>query len=184
MSQALTRLLHVLAALCALLGFGTAGSGAAQRPAGSAGSIDSCLVGTWRDGHEQESTIWEGQKVALAYRGGDVDHIYPSGLDRDDWQHSAAEHGSFHGHRLTQVIRGTLRLQLHMTGPHRFRVTAGTWSSDSSSHFRYRGHRSEGRLSPMRPFTVRYRCTADTLTFVDATGTVTGVERRISTAPS
>jgi hypothetical protein len=152
---------------------------------GSTGSakIAHCLVGTWRDGHEQESTLWAGHKVKMHYSGGDVDHFFAKGVDKDTWAHSHVQHGKYAGSTLSETIRGKLTEHLQMTGKGRLRVTSGAWSKSSTNTYVYRGQHSVGYLNSVTAYTVRFRCTAKKLTYLNKKGKVVGSETRISRKP-
>lgn len=159
------------------------GAGATPAVAHAGSHLPACLVGAWRDGHEQESTTWDGTKVRMHYSGGDVDHFFARGVDHDSWMHAKVLQGTYKGHRLTETIRGHLTEQLHRTGANRLRVTGGSWSKGSTNTYVYEGQHSTGYLNAITPFTVHFRCTAKRLTYLSKKGKVTGTETRISRTP-
>lgn len=145
--------------------------------------LSACWVGTWRDGHERETTDFNGQVIRMHYSGGDVDHFYARGIDKDNWSKAHAEYGTYRHARVKETIRGLLVQHLHTLGPHRFRVTSGHWTKSSTNTYVYKGVTTQGYLNRTSPFTSRYSCTATTLKYFDKKGKVVGVERRISRKP-
>ena len=155
----------------------------AHAASSTAKALPSCIVGTWRDGHEAESTDWADHKVTMHYSGGDVDHFSAKGVDKDSWKHAHAEHGTYQGSTLTEVIRGELTEHLHADGKGKLRITSGSWSSSSTNSYTYQGRHYPGYLNPVTAFTLRYSCTAKKLTYYNKKGHVTGKETRISRKP-
>lgn len=146
----------------------------------TATTIDHCLVGTWHDNRGLSSTQWDGQKVVMHMRGGDIDHIASNGHDHDSWMHAKPEYGTYQGYRLKEVVRGHNLLVFRKTGTGRMRATERGWSSGSTNRYVYRGQHSTGYLNQSGHSTVRYRCTAKKLTWLTKKGTVSGTETRIS----
>jgi hypothetical protein len=152
-----------------------------QRPAVG----DTCLIGTWHADREVSQTNYNGTMVTMRSRGGDVDHIGKSGIDRDNWKHSTPAVGRLQHHRLTERIRGVNRSRLRVArhqGKRILTITELGWSKGSSNRFVYRGKHSRGYLSQNGSTRVRYRCTATRLTVLRH-GKVVVIETRLSRKP-
>lgn len=149
----------------------------------SAKGLGKCWVGTWRDGHERETTDYDGHIIRMRYSGGDIDHFFARGVDKDSWNTAHPEYGTFHHARVKEIIRGRLTQHLHGLGRHRFRVTSGRWSKSATNTYYYKGVIYSGYLNRLSPFTGRYSCTATTLKYYNKKGKLTGIEKRISRTP-
>jgi hypothetical protein len=171
----------------ALAGVPSAQAGATHATHAGKHSIgDSCLVGTWQDSHGRSSTRWNGHRVVMRAGGGDVDHISASGIDHDDWSKSLPLVGHYLGHKLTEKVRGHNTQLIHsLTKNHHLemRITERGWTAHSSNRYVYRGKHSTGYLNQTGVNLIRYRCNANTLTFLGPKGHVTGHETRLSDQP-
>jgi hypothetical protein len=155
--------------------------GAAKRPAIG----DSCLVGTWHDNAGKTTTNWDGHTVKMHAGGGDVDHIFASGIDKDNWQSSKPIVGKYQGHKLTEQIRGHNKVRFAArpnAHPAKLTITELGWTAKSSNRFVYRGQHSTGYLNQSGTIASTYRCTSTTLTYL-MKGKVVSTETRVSTKP-
>jgi hypothetical protein len=141
-----------------------------------------CLIGTWHDDAIRTSTIFDGHRVRMRYRGGDIDHIFASGIDHNSWVHAKSLFGRYKGHRLKQTIRGHNRVRFKVVGPHRIRYTEKGWSKGSTNRYLYRGRHHPGRLPQSGSIVETFHCTARTLT-LSRKGTVLARETRRSRKP-
>jgi hypothetical protein len=143
-----------------------------------------CLIGTWHDNAVNTSTIFKGHVVRMRYRGGDIDHIFASGIDRDSWMHARSLFGTYRGHRLKQTIRGHNRVLFKVVRRHRLRNTEKGWSKGSTNRYLYRGHHFRGTLGRSGHVVMTFHCTARTLTIRSKPhGRVIGRETRRSRKP-
>lgn len=144
---------------------------------------NACLVGTWRDGPSPSSTTWDGHPVAMAFGGGDIDHINAQGVDHDSFTHAKPFIGTFRKHQLKETIRGNNLLQLRALSGNRLRRTEKGWSKASTNRYVYRGQHVTGTLIQTGKSVAHYRCSATTLTFLTTHGKVIAKEKRISRKP-
>jgi hypothetical protein len=144
--------------------------------------LDSCLVGTWRDAGGPSSTTWAGHQVAMHGGGGNIDHIYPSGIDRDSWSSAKPLYGTYQGHLLKEIVRGDNTLSLVNT-VHRneLEIVEDGWRAGGTNTFVYEGRSSLGYFDKSGTYMGYFRCTAHTLTW--HTGGSTNTETRVSRQP-
>jgi len=176
-SLAATGIVTVLLAMSAPAAI--AGSSRSEE-AGS--SIPKCLVGTWHDNAGTTSTEWDGHRVTMHAGGGDVDHITAKGVDHDNWYKSKPAYGTYQGSRLKETIRGINKITFTVSKG-KIHVTEDGWNSKATNKYVYRGQHSTGYLNQTGHSTVRYRCTAKKLTYLNKKGKVTGTETRKSRKP-
>ena len=147
---------------------------------------DSCLVGTWRDGAYEDSTTWDSTTVFLSGGAGNLDHIYPSGLDDNTYgSYSQPFLGTYNGNTLQVSYTGTRVSTIRATPrTHQATVTDSGWTSGSAPTFVYQGNTTTGTFNQNAASvaTFTYSCTATTLTWI-ANGTVNNSETRVSTTP-
>jgi len=186
-----TRFRH-LAVVAGLAGLTLAGLPApsatatdAHRPAVG----DRCLIGTWHDNANLTSTRWNGTHVVMRAGGGDVEHVFASGVDRDNWQKSKPLVGTVKGHRLVEKVRGLNTMVWRASGrvgsrkPAKLTQIELGWSASSTNRYVYRGKHSNGYLNQKGRYPFRYTCTSTTLTFYGKKGRSKGTETRISRKP-
>lgn len=166
---------------------GGAQSGRAPRAGSHHSAIgDKCLVGTWHDESGQSSTIWNGKKTPMHYKGGDVDHISSSGVDHDHWNHSKALVGHVNGSKLTEHIRGTNKQKISASGHGKkatLHIVEKGWSKNSTNKYVYQGKHYTGYLNQTGHNNERYSCSSKKLKFYNKKGKVTGTETRVSKKP-
>jgi hypothetical protein len=75
----------------------SASAGTSHKPVPPPPIGDACLVGSWRDGPRATSATYNGTKVPTHTDGGDVDHIFASGTDEDDFGPGTWVHVNFVG---------------------------------------------------------------------------------------
>jgi hypothetical protein len=149
----------------------------------AAGIGDQCLVGTWHDRGGLSSTLWKDQKVVMHFKGGDIDHIFATGTDSNNWKPSKPLYGTSQGYRLKETIRGINSLKFHKIGKGKLLVDEQGWSVNSTNKYVYRGQHSTGYLNQTGHAIQYYRCTARKLTWLTKKGKVTGTETRVSHTP-
>jgi hypothetical protein len=188
------RIMRLSSLRYSVVGLGVAGLVVAGLPAATAGAApsktpavgDRCLIGTWRDNHGVTSTKWNGHTVKMRAGGRDFDHISASGIDRDGWNSSKPLVGKLAGHRLTERVRGTntLLFRAHRHGHVNTLVeTEKGWGKHSINRYVYRGKHSTGYLNQTGTFTLQFRCSLTTLTYLGKKGRVRGTETRVSFEP-
>jgi hypothetical protein len=131
---------------------------------------DACLVGTWRDTGGSTDTTFNGTTVELHGGAGNLDHIYPSGEDRDVWGSGTEPlYGTYDGSPLELIDQGTALSTVRATPrTHKVAVTVEGWASGATTSYLYNGNTTSGHFEPdSGKVTVeRYVCTATTLTWV------------------
>ena len=175
----------VIAIGVAALSVGSVAVGAPTQAAGAGKSgIPHCLVGTWRDTSVEQEVLFQNHLVVMHGKGRDIDHIHANGIDRNDWSHSRALHGTVDSAPLHEVVRGVNRVQLTQGAkPRTFSVTELGWSGDNTRTFTYQGKTSTGPNQQSGVGNGEYRCSATQLTWFNAHGEVTGQEVRLSRTP-
>jgi serine/threonine protein kinase len=147
---------------------------------------DSCLVGTWQDGAYEDSTTWDNSTVYLTGGAGNLDHIYPSGIDDNTYgSYSLPFLGTYNGSTLQVNYTGTRVSTIRATPrTHLATVTDSGWTSGSAPTFLYQGKTTTGTFNQNAASvsTFTYSCTATTLTWI-SDGTVNNTETRVSTTP-
>lgn len=162
----------------------TTSQGASATTSRTQASIgDKCLVGTWRQNVQPQTTKWNGTVVKMRYGGGDIDHFFANGTERDDWNHSKDFVGAYQGYRLVEWIRGSHTETLRVVAPRQLRASGGQWSSGSSNTYSYRGHTYVGYLNNGGTWTDYYRCSTTTLTWLSKSGKKLSTETRLSRTP-
>jgi hypothetical protein len=146
---------------------------------------DACLVGTWLDGQSETSTTYDGASVVLHTSGGDVDHIFASGIDENTWgPETAPFYGTYQGQTLKVIEYGEVRTTIRATPRnHHLSVTNDGWSANSVITYYYAGGQTVGQFGASGGVAYRtYRCTSGTLTWLD-NGKVNDTETRVSRTP-
>jgi hypothetical protein len=190
MTSPLTRcvLVTTTAAALAVSGAATAGGSApapdAVRAPHHAAALGShCLIGTWKDGASWTTTRWKGKTVRMRYRGGDVDHIASTGIDKDNWQKSKELVGRVHHHKLVEHIRGHNKLRFTVIAKGTVRVAEKGWTQNSTNRYVYKGHKKKGYLNQHGHYRQYFHCNASTLTWRSKKGKVLSRETRVSRNP-
>jgi hypothetical protein len=144
-----------------------------------------CLLGTWRNDGGTTAAYFHGQLVTMHGGRGDVDHIFKNGADRDIFgAKSAALRGTYRGHALYEVIRGTNKFTLlAVKNTKKVHWIEHGWTAHSKNTFFYRGHKYNGTLPQRGTFTFTYRCTPHTLVLRQSKRYV-DTETRTSRPPS
>lgn len=145
---------------------------------------DKCLVGTWRDKKVTQMVLFDNDLIEMVGKGGDVDHIHSSGIDKDHWGSKAQPlHGSISGDPVDEVVTGvnTLKMQVQTKGG--MQETEEGWSANSAATFSYQGQTSTQPNQQDGVGSAYYTCTSKKLTWKSANGTVLGHERRLSHKP-
>jgi hypothetical protein len=146
---------------------------------------DACLVGAWRDDSQLGYDTYNGTTVAVHTSGGDVDHIFATGVDEDTFGLGAApSYGTYQGQTLEEIDYGELRSTIRATPRnHHLTLTGGGWSANSVVTFYYAGQKSIGYYNGSgQVFYRTYRCSAGTFTLLND-GKVIETETRISRTP-
>jgi hypothetical protein len=152
-------------------------------PAAPAKLANSCLVGSWHDNGGRTTTRFEGHRVVMRARGGDIDHITATGHDTDAWAGSKPAVGTFRGHRLVETITGHNSLLLSAKGK-KLTYTEKGWTAGSKNRYVYQGKKSKGYFNPFGTvFTAKYTCSATRLRFFGPKGRPVGSETRLSSTP-
>ena len=117
---------------------------------------------------------------------GDVDHIYPSGEDRDVFgSGSKPLYGTFDGSPLELIYQGSSLTTLRATlATHKLAITLEGWTSGSTATYLYNGETDTGHFDADagKVNVDHYECTATTLTWI-APGFSPDTETRISRTP-
>jgi hypothetical protein len=174
----------VMFAAAGLVAIGLPAANARTEVAAAPAAVgNSCLVGTWHDNGGRTTTRFEGHRVVMRARGGDIDHIAASGLDLDSWSGSKPAVGTYRGHRLVETITGQNSLGLQAKGG-TLTYTEKGWTSRSKNRYVYRGKKSKGYFNPVgMTFTTKYTCSATRLRFFGPRGRPVGSETRLSSTP-
>lgn len=124
-----------------------------------------CLVGTWRNDGGTTAANFQGHLVTMHGGRGDVDHIFKNGADRDIFGAKTAPlRGSYRGHKLYEVIRGTNKFTLRaVKNTKKVLWIEHGWTAHSKNTFFYRGHKFRGTLPQRGTFTFTYFCNGHTL---------------------
>jgi hypothetical protein len=144
-----------------------------------------CLVGTWRNDGGTTAANFQGHLVTMHGGRGDVDHIFKNGADRDIFGAKTAPlRGSYRGHKLYEVIRGTNKFTLRaVKNTKKVHWIEHGWTAHSKNTFFYRGHKFAGTLPQRGTFTFTYFCNGHTLVLRQSKRYV-DTETRTSRPPS
>lgn len=113
---------------------------------------------------------------------GNIDHIFPTGIDRDSWESAMPLYGSYQGHRLREVIRGYSTLSLVRTvRSNAMQIVEDGWSAGSTNTYAYEGKSSLGYFNKHGAITSYFRCTPHRLKW--RTDGSVNTEIRISRQP-
>jgi hypothetical protein len=145
---------------------------------------DKCLVGTWRDKKVTQMVLFNNNLLEMVGKGGDVDHIHASGVDKDRWGDDAQPlHGSIGDDPVDEMINGVNKLSLHVTTKGAMEETEDGWSTGSGATFTYQGQTTTQPNQETGTGSAYYTCTTKKLTWKTAYGDVLGHEKRLSHKP-
>jgi hypothetical protein len=153
------------------------------RSASADSPLNPCLVGTWRDHAGRMNTMWDGHQVTMHGGGGNIDHIFATGIDQDSWNSAKPFYGTYQGHTLEEIIRGDNTLSLVNTvHGNELQIAEDGWSAGSTNKYIYKSRTIVGYLAKNGSSTMNhFRCTTHKLTWYS--DGIIDTETRISHQP-